>query len=82
MNGCDIDPLDRPELRALLVDLAEAAYTGRVSRWNEVRTTAAVHGMDLEYLVCRLLGRLLAERAAHRGAPAVDAWSHARASLV
>ncbi|CAM3758222.1 hypothetical protein TSST111916_05100 [Tsukamurella strandjordii] len=82
MNGCDVDPLDRPELRALVVDLAEAAYTGRVTRWNELRTTAAVHGMDLEYLVCGLLGRLLAERATRRGEPAVDAWSHARSSLV
>lgn len=82
MNGCESDPMDRPELRALVVDLAEAAYTGRVSRWNEVRTSAALDELDLEYLVCRVLGGLLAERACRRGTPAVDAWLQARASLV
>lgn len=81
MNGIDIDPLDRTEVRALVVDLAEAAYTGRLARWNEVRTTAAVDDLDWEYLVCRLLGRLLAERAVQRGTPAVDAWRQARTAL-
>lgn len=81
MNGIDIDPLDRPDVRALVVDLAEAAYAGRLTRWNEVRTTAAVDDLDWEYLVCRLLGRLLAERAVQRGTPAVDAWLRARVAL-
>ncbi len=81
MTGIEIDPLERSDVRALVVDLAEAAYAGRLSRWNEVRTTAIVDDLDWEYLVCRLLGRLLAERAVQRGTPAVDAWRQARAVL-
>ncbi|MET9326203.1 hypothetical protein [Tsukamurella sp. NPDC003166] len=81
VNAIDIDPLDCSDVRALVVDLAEAAYTGRLTRWNEVRTTATVDELDWEYLVCRLLGRLLAERALQRGTPAVDAWQQARAAL-
>ncbi len=75
------DPLDRADVRTLLVDLAEAAYTGRITRWNEVRTTAVVDDLDWEYLLCRLLGRMLAERAIAQGTPAVDAWPRARAAL-
>ncbi|GAB3135533.1 hypothetical protein GCM10027289_29370 [Tsukamurella serpentis] len=82
MNDIDTDPLERSDVRALVVDLAEAAYTGRLARWNEVRTSAAVDDLDWEYIVCGLLGKLLAERAVQRGTPAVDAWPQARAALV
>lgn len=81
MNVIEMNSAERSDIRNLVVDLAEAAYTGRISRFNEVRTSAAVEDLDWEYAVCWMLGNLIAQRAVTEGTPAVDAWPRARAKI-